>query len=91
MLKDIFVGTPQHEYYLELTREEVRQERLQDLRNILLTIVQARFPTLVKLAKAQVRQIKDIPILDEVLSKVGAARTRKEAENALLCWLPDDD
>jgi uncharacterized membrane protein len=79
MLKDIFQGTPQHEYYMELARDEVlpqvreevmqevreleqkmreearqkeRQARLQAQRKLWLKIIQAHFPTLVKLAKA---------------------------------------
>jgi hypothetical protein len=69
---DIFAGTHQHEYYLELARAEVLQEHLQAQRNILLTIIQARFPTLVKSAKVLARQIKDLSVLDELVGKVGA-------------------
>jgi hypothetical protein len=74
----------------EKGREEERQVHLQTQRKLLLDIVQTHFPTLVKVAKAQVRQIKDIAILDKVLSKVSVARTIEEAEDALLSWLPDD-
>lgn len=49
----IFEGTSQHEYYLDLARKEVlqeyekeRQRHLQTLRELLLMIVQARFPAL---------------------------------------------
>jgi hypothetical protein len=91
MLKDIFAGTPQHEYYLQLTREEVSQSLLQAQRKSLLMIVQARFPKLVKLAKAQAEQIKDMIILEEVVGKVGAAQSAEEATDVLLSWLPDDD
>jgi hypothetical protein len=54
-------------------------------------IVQARFPKLVKLAKAQAEQIKDMIILEEVVGKVGAAQSAEEATDVLLSWLPDDD
>jgi hypothetical protein len=91
MLKDIFTGTPQHEYYLQLTREEVSQSLLQAQRKSLLMIVQARFPKLVKLAKAQAGQIKDMIILEEVVGKVGAAQSAEEVTDILLSWLPDDD
>lgn len=105
MSVDIFNGTSQHEYYMKLVREEVRRERERDLqefeqvcqarlqiqRKLLLVIVQAHFPFLIKLAKAQTRQIKELSIMDEMLGKVGAAQTTEEAMDALLSWLPDDD
>ena len=97
-----FEGTPMHEYYKELARKEVLQEyeqayqeerqmHLQIQSNTLLMIVQARFPTLVELAKEQAGQIKVLAIIDEVLGKVGAAQTIEEAEGALLNCQPSDD
>jgi hypothetical protein len=91
MLKDIFEGTPQHQYYLDLARDQVEQALLQVHRKSLLMIVQTRFPTLIKLAKEQVRQIKDLTVMVEVMGKVGAAQTTEEATDALLSWLPSDD
>jgi len=115
MLKDIFEGSSQHEYYIELVRnkvepqirKEVRAQALEEgrekgreeerlallraLRKSLLTIVQARFPDSTIVAKTQARLIKDVTIMNEVISKVGAAQTPQEATNALVSWLPTDD
>jgi hypothetical protein len=111
MLKDIFQGTPQHEYYLELARDEVLpqvraqvreeirkeareedlQERLKVQRKLLPMIVQSRFPELTRLAKTQARLIKDVAVIEEVMSKVCMAKTLEEASNALASWLPSDD
>lgn len=107
MSMDIFKGTPQHEYYVELVRDEVEpqvrkegrekgreEERLallRALRKSLLTIAQARFPDSTIVAKTQARLIKDVTIMNEVISKVGVAQTPQEATNALVSWLPSDD
>jgi hypothetical protein len=111
MLKDIFQGTPQHEYYMELARDEVlpqvraqvheevrqegreegRQALLQVQRKTLLKIVQARFPTLVRAAKTQAKQIKDGTVMEEVIGRVGMAQTLEEAMNALLDWQESND
>lgn len=95
-----------HEYYKELARaqmvEEVREEMQQEMqrqqrevqkqqRKLLLMIVQAHFPTLVRLAKAQVRQINDVGVLTEIAGKVGTAQSVEEAQDALLNWQPLDD
>jgi hypothetical protein len=97
-LKDIFEGTPMHEYYIELTRAETEQrvraeteqrmraELCEKLRNTLLMIVQARFPTLVSVAQTQADQIKKVDVLEGVIAKVGSARTLKEAQRSLLTW-----
>jgi hypothetical protein len=107
MLKDIFAETPLYEYLLELTRDQVEpqvraqaleegrkeglQVLLQDLHKSLIVIVQSRFPKLIKLAKTQSRQIKDATVMSEILTKVGAAQTIEEAEEALLNCLPGAD
>jgi hypothetical protein len=107
VLKDIFEGTAQHQYYLDLARDQVepqiraevlaqvreeeRQARLQEERELLLMIVQARFPKLIRLAKTQARLIEDVAVMKEILSKVGTAQTTEEAKNALVSWLLSDD
>jgi hypothetical protein len=101
-LKDIFEGTPMHEYYLELSRPEAErraerkiraqvERRMQEEmcvkhRHTLLTIIQTRFPTLIYVAQAQLEQINNANILEELIAKVGSARTLKEARYALQTW-----
>jgi hypothetical protein len=50
----------------------------------LLAIVAARFPTLNKLAKLQVKHIKDVSILDKLVIGVGSALTLEDAQSVLL-------
>ncbi len=63
-----------------------REEACHDMCNSLLMIIQARFPSLVKMAKMQIDQIKDVTTLANVIARVGSARTVKEARQALLNW-----
>ena len=90
MLQDIFCDTPAYQYTLEEGRQEERekqlQARLQAQHTTLLTIVQARFPTLNKSAEKQVAKIKDVTILEKMVTGVGAALTLEDAQQALLNW-----
>lgn len=83
MLRNIFRDTYVHKYDVEEAQEEARQEARQDVCNALLMIVQARFPSLMKVAKTQIDQIKDVTTLSKVVASVGSARTVKEARQAL--------
>ena len=94
MLQDIFRDTPAYQYTLEEGREEGREEerekqlqaRLQAQCSILTTIIQARFPTLNKLAQKQTAKIKDVTILEKMVANVGSALTLEDAQHALLNW-----
>ena len=94
MLQDIFRETPAYQYILEEGREEERekqlQARLQAQRSTLSIIVQARFPTLNKLAQKQTAKIKDVIILEKMVANVGAALTLEDAQHALLNWSDAD-
>jgi hypothetical protein len=90
VLQDIFRDTPAYQYIVEVGREEERQVRLQDQRNTLLTIVQARFPALDSLATIQAGQIQQVSILEKVIAGVGSALTLEEAQRALLAWKQTD-
>lgn len=94
VLQDIFRDTPAYQYIVEQgrieEREEQRRARLQDQRNTLLTIVQARFPTLSNLARTQANQINDVTAFEKVIAGVGAALTLEEAQRFLLHWKQDE-
>jgi uncharacterized protein (UPF0303 family) len=90
VLQDIFRDTPAYQYTLEEGREEERQRHLRAQRSTVLTIIQARFPTLNKLAQKQTAKIKDVKIIERVLAGVGSALTLEDAQHALLNW-PDTD
>lgn len=87
MLRDLFRDTYIHKRDVAEARqealEEERQARLQVQRKILLSIVQAHFPTLVTIAKKQAEQIQDVTLIEEIISGVGTAKTVKEARHAL--------
>lgn len=71
--------------------KEDLQERLKVQRKLLPMMVQSRFPELTSLAKTQARLIKDVTVIEEVMSKVCMAKTLEEASDALASWLPSDD
>jgi hypothetical protein len=69
---------------LERVLEQVRQEELQQLWQLLVKIVKARFPRLERLAKKQGIVIEEAKVLADLIVKVSAARTMEEARQHLL-------
>ena len=69
---------------LERILEQVRQEELQQLWQLLVKIVKARFPKLERLAKKQGIVIEEAKVLGDLIVKVSAARTMEEARQHLL-------
>jgi len=66
--------------------EKERQERLQSLRQMILGLVQARYPKLTKLAKGQTMIIEQPKTLEVLLVRVAQASTMEEVQNAFLTW-----
>ena len=64
--------------------EKVRQEKLEELRQMLLTVVHVRFPKLEKLAKRLTAGIEDQNELNDLVVKMSIARDAKEAKRYLL-------
>jgi len=64
--------------------EKGHQQELQDLRQILLGFIQARFQELVPIATKQTANITDTEILKHLTLKVGLAQTLEEARQLLL-------
>lgn len=73
---------------IEKGREEERQKELEQWRHTMLGLVQARFASqkMELLAEGQAAIIKDPRILQDLIVKVGAARTEEEAQDYLLSW-----
>jgi predicted transposase YdaD len=69
---------------LEQGLEQGRQRELQRLRHLLLDIVKARFPKLVRLAKKQGIVLEESDVLGDLIVKVSAAQTSEEAKRHLL-------
>jgi predicted transposase YdaD len=64
--------------------EKGHQQELQDLRQILLGFIQARFQELVPIATKQTANITDKEILKHLTLKVGLAQTLEEARQLVL-------
>ena len=88
MLKDPLRDTPAYQRFLkegrELGREEERQQNLERQRQILLEIVQVRFPKLLHLTKGLAAITSDPEVLERLIVRMGTAQTLKEAQQYLI-------
>lgn len=75
--------------YQEILQEGRDLERETLLREMLIELLEVRYPMLVDLAKEQTRLIKDMSILQQAVIKVVALQTSGEIEEYLLA-LGDD-
>ena len=64
--------------------EQERQRALQLQRELLLNVVKAHFPKLVRLARKQGSVIDKAKVLNDLIVKVSIARTMEEARQHLL-------
>lgn len=73
-------------------KEGIEEGKVEALREALLTLVQARFsnPKIARLAKGQASMIDDPAVLQDLIVKVGLARTLEEAQHYLLDWPGSD-
>jgi len=69
---------------LERILEQVRQEELQQLWQLLVKIVKARFPRLERLARKQGIVIEEAKVLTDLIVKMSTAQTMEEARQHLL-------
>ena len=65
-------------------REEERQQRLKDQRQLLVTLVEVHFPNIAQLALEQADAMKDPEVLQRLILKVVAAQKEEEAKQVLL-------
>lgn len=79
MLQDI-ESTPE---YQRLIQKGLEQGKVLGARQLLLSLVQARFPSLVSLAEKQLAPITDLELLHQGVSHIGKAKTVKEAQQYL--------
>jgi predicted transposase YdaD len=88
MFQDILRDTPIYQLIkqegVQEGIQEGQQQELQDLRQILLGFIQARFSELVSLANKQISDIADTEILKDLTLKVGLAQTEKEVRQYLI-------
>lgn len=87
MLQDI-ESTPEYQRLIRKGREQgleqgLEQGKVLGARQLLLSLVQARFPSLVSLAERQLAPITDLELLHQGVSHIGKARTVKEAQQYL--------
>jgi hypothetical protein len=73
--------------YQEIRQEiqiEVQQQQIFEKRQVVLEIIQARFPRLESLAQKVVEYIDDGAVLRRLVVRAGTARTEREARQKLL-------
>jgi predicted transposase YdaD len=81
MLDDILRDTP---VYQEVLAEGEEKGKLEAQHEVLLDIVQERFPAIARLAKQQTDTIEDPEMLRRLIVKLSIVKTSKEAEQYLL-------
>ena len=84
MLRDVLRDTWAYQEIMQEGREEERQQRLKDQRQILMTIIQTHFPNITDLAQKRADAIKDPETLQSLVLKMSAAQTEDQAKQALL-------
>lgn len=93
MLYDMLWDTPAFQDIRKKGLQEGLERGLEALRQALLAIVQARFPStrMVRLAKGQAAIIDDPAILQDLIVKVSLAQSAEEAQRYLLDWPSPDN
>ena len=84
MLQDILRDTWAYQEIMQEGREEERQQRLKDQRQMLMSLVQVHFSNIAQLAKERADAIKDPEVLQSLILKVVAAQDEEEAKQILL-------
>jgi len=83
MLKDPLRDTPAYQRFLKEGRELERQQNLERQRQMLLEIVQGRFPKLLHLTKGLAAITSDPDVLEHLIVRMGTAQTLEEAQEYL--------
>jgi predicted transposase YdaD len=84
-MHDILRESPYYQEILQEGRQEGREEgKLEGQRELLLALVQARFPTMARLTKKLVTVIDDSASLQDVTIKISMAQTDEEVQHYLL-------
>ncbi|GCF11369.1 hypothetical protein KDI_49330 [Dictyobacter arantiisoli] len=68
----------------QLIQTEIQQQQRDEHCQILLSIVQARFPRILAQARPRIIQIQDQASLRTLIVQIGSARTEKEARQQIL-------
>jgi len=85
MLDDILRDTPVYQEVLAEGEEKgLEKGKLEAQHEVLLDIVQERFPEIASLAKRQADTIEDPEMLRRLIVKISIVKTSKEAEQYLL-------
>lgn len=96
-MHEILRDTPIFQEILQEGREEGReagleQGRLEEARDMLLVMINARFPRLKKIAREQIQQIEDVQVLRQLAFQIVATQKLNDAKQYLLNWRePEQD
>jgi hypothetical protein len=88
---ELFKDSPAIQWIEESGRQEERKKTLATLRRTVVELVAQRFPTLKRLAKAQVRALDQAEQFSQVLLRLSLARDFDEAQEVLLSLQEDED
>lgn len=84
-MEDLLRESPLIQEFLEEGRQQGREEgKLEVSREILLALVQARFPELVPLTKEVASGSQDSTVLQNLFLNISMAQTSEEAQKSLL-------
>ncbi len=81
MLRDFFEGSWT---FQETLKEGMEKGRVEEARQNIELLAQARFPDLLAFIKKQLVSLADLSKLQEILLLVGTAKTAEEVEQSLL-------
>ena len=85
MLYDVLQESKAYQRIKQEGREEGRKEgELQALHRTLLTVVQARFPGIVQLARKRTAEVHNIAALEDLIVKLSLVQTLEEARQYIL-------
>jgi hypothetical protein len=90
MYKDIIEESWLYQKNLQKGVEKERQETLQRVRQILLTIVQGRFPEMTDLMRTRAETIEDPDVLQDLIVKISLAHDIQEALQVLVALGKND-
>lgn len=83
MLQDI-ESTPTYQRLTQKGREEGIKEGIEKMKQIVLDVIDARFPSLHRLVEKQLGPMRDVEILQRVTVFISTARTAREIREYLL-------
>lgn len=90
-MHDLFQDAPALKWMEEDAREDERQKMLAMLRQTTVDIISQRFPALQRLARSQMRALKQPEIFQKVILRLSMAGNADEAQDVLFSLTEDEE